>query len=179
MEQICIIPLNISDEELIAIKELAKLALPLIISDKQSCMDIKVLNIGNPYYCHDNTIPWDDSTNFLKDIIPIDHEFNQCLINVYDNPKANIKWHCERITNLTCATVLSMSFAMHQEDNAKTLAFMEFKQGKNGNIQKQIPLEHSTCILFNAAQHANDNIYHRVAKTECSRVNLTFQKTKT
>ena len=165
----------LSDSSIESIRGLANMAEQptLIICGKECKPARRVLNIGASYYYKSCPhLDWNDSTCFLKEFAP---EANQCLINVYVNINSNIGWHCDKINNLKSSDVVSISLAKNQEDVGKTLAYMEFRQGTKGKSFLRIPLIHGTCVKFDAIRHSKENIYHRVAKTEFPRINLTFR----
>lgn len=166
---------NLSDSDIESIRGLAEKAEQptLMICGKECKPARRVLNIGSSYYYKSGPhLDWNGSTGFLKELAP---ESNQCLINVYDEHKSNIGWHCDKINNLKGTDVVSISLAKNQEDVGKTLAYMEFRQGSKGKAFLRIPLRHGTCVKFNAIEHSKEKIYHRVAKTEFPRINLTFR----
>ena len=171
------IPLNSPPEYVInPIRNLAsKAEQPVLMICGKECRPARrVINVGNSYYYKNGvSLDWGDSTNFLKILAP---EANQCLINVYDDKTSNIGWHIDRVSNLKGNYVVSISFAKNQEDISKVLAVMEFRQGKKGKAFLKIPLKHGTCLKFNAVEHSKAGIYHRVAKTEFPRINLTFRE---
>lgn len=166
---------NLSDSSIESIRGLAdKAEQPtLMICGKECKPARRVINVGASYYYKSGPhLDWNESTGFLKELAP---ESNQCLINVYDEQKSNIGWHCDKINNIKGTDVVSISLAKNQGDIGKILAYMEFRQGSKGKAFLIIPLRHSTCVKFNAIEHSKEKIYHRVAKTEFPRINLTFR----
>ena len=56
-------------------------------------------------------------------------KFNSILINLYESKGNKIGWHSDKIDNLKYGTVISYSFALHDDDKNKKLAIMEFGPG--------------------------------------------------
>ena len=98
---------------------------------------------------------------------------------MYDDTKANIGWHRDKIKGLKIndkgeSWVVSGSFSK-SEGTKGALAVMEFRKGPKGSADLKIELNHGTVVMFDAIAHEKMKIYHQVPKTLNPRINLTMR----
>ena len=142
----------------------------------------RVSVFGKPYY-------WADDVSFPITLLPrsfrtwcAQHKltgFNSILVNVYENKKDNIGWHCDDVSKLSSGEVVSVSFALRPQDRGKELAVFEFRwPNKESDALSVKPetLLHGTVIRFDAKKHKKKRCEHRVANTIRPRINVTMRK---
>jgi len=107
--------------------------------------------------------------------------YNSFSVNVYNESKHKIDWHCDEINQLSDGEVFSVSFAKNAADRGKVLAKLEFKYKKKGvdeEVIKSEELRHGTIVRFDAIKHKKKGCLRRVPKTLCPRVNITMRRLK-
>ena len=144
----------------------------------------RVAVFGKPYY-------WGEDVTFSFDKLPLSFRkwcahykytgHNSFLINVYEDKKDNIGWHCDDVSNLADGEVISISFAMKKQDRGKVLSHFEFRwphKNSDSTTVKSEKLTHGTVIRFDAKKHKKKRCEHRVSKTLVPRLNITMRKLK-
>lgn len=143
----------------------------------------RVAVFGKRYY-------WGEDVSFPIDKLPFSFRqwcasnkytgYNSILVNLYEDKKDYIGWHCDDVSNLADGEVVSVSFALHKGDRNKVLSKLEFRwtAKDGGNVVKSEDLTHGSVVRFDAKKHKKKRCEHRVAKTLFPRVNVTMRKLK-
>ena len=136
----------------------------------------RILEIGErPYYWKANLVSRTEVPSDFWDWAGRQGllQCNSVLVNVYDEKSSYIGWHIDQTRNLANGTVVSFSFALREEDEGKVLAEMEFSSGT-----PTLSLRDKTRVEFDAFQHKEEKIQHRVRRTLLPRINITFRHLK-
>lgn len=145
------------------------------ISSKSS--QRKIVVVGKPYYWKNRTYSFAEMpASFAKFVEAHGLEkYNSMLCNVYETKQSKIAPHMDNTALLKEGSVVSLSYAIHEEDRQECLAQMVFKSNKGSEVY---PLYHGTNIEFDAFEDKKCNKTHEVRSTDRPRLNLTFRVLK-